>query len=61
MSTLLASYGAASGASHAEGDLDGDGAIDLADLAALLAVYGTACNPTMEMTFDGLEDLGDDS
>lgn len=60
LATLLASYGAASGASHAEGDLDGDGAIDLADLAALLAVYGTACNPTMEMTFDGLEDLGDD-
>ena len=28
---------------YADGDLDGDGDVDLSDLAALLAVYGTSC------------------
>jgi hypothetical protein len=32
-----------SGASYEDGDLDGDGDVDLADLAALLGVYGTTC------------------
>jgi len=32
-----------SGATYEDGDLDADGDVDLADLAALLAVYGTSC------------------
>ena len=60
LATLLAGYGAASGAELADGDLDGDADVDLSDLAALLAVYGTVCNPTLTMSFNGLEDLGPD-
>jgi hypothetical protein len=32
-----------SGAEYEDGDMDGDGDVDLADLSALLAVYGTSC------------------
>jgi len=32
-----------SGAVYEDGDLDGDGDVDLSDLSALLAVYGTTC------------------
>jgi hypothetical protein len=31
------------GAAYEDGDLDGDGDVDLSDLSALLAVYGTSC------------------
>jgi hypothetical protein len=31
------------GAGHEDGDLDGDGDVDLAELAALLGVYSTSC------------------
>jgi len=37
---LLANYGNSDGC---DGDLDCDGDVDLSDLAALLAVYGTSC------------------
>jgi hypothetical protein len=43
LASLLAHYGAASGAAYAEGDLDGDRDVDLDDLAALLARFGTIC------------------
>jgi hypothetical protein len=32
------------GAQYTEGDIDGDGDVDLADLSTLLAVYGTSCS-----------------
>jgi hypothetical protein len=31
------------GAQYTNGDLNSDGDVDLADLSALLAVYGTSC------------------
>jgi len=31
------------GATYEDGDLDGDGDVDLTDLAALLANYGQSC------------------
>ena len=40
---LLGHYGTTSGAVYEDGDLDGDGDVDLSDLAALLAVYGVPC------------------
>jgi hypothetical protein len=39
----MAHYGMTSGAEYEYGDLDEDGDVDLSDLAALLAVYGTEC------------------
>jgi hypothetical protein len=39
---LLAHYGMTSGATWGDGDCDADGDVDLADLAALLAVCGTS-------------------
>lgn len=46
------------------GDLDGSGSVDLSDLAAVLAGYGTASgsanfNPDLDLTGDGVVDLGD--
>ena len=46
------------------GDLDGDGDVDIADLAALLAAYGTCIgdpgyNPAAELTGDGCVGLAD--
>jgi len=40
---LLANYGVTEGATYDDGDLDGDGDVDLGDLAALLAAYGVEC------------------
>ena len=40
---LLSNYGRTSGVSYADGDLDEDGDVDVQDLAAMLAVYGTTC------------------
>jgi len=40
---LLGNYRAAEGASGADGDMGCDGDVDLADLAALLSVYGQDC------------------
>ena len=36
-------YGLTGGATFSDGDQDGDGDVDLSDLAALLAVYGDSC------------------
>lgn len=43
LSSLLANFGVASGATYAGGDVDLDGDVDLTDLSALLAVFGTNC------------------
>ena len=43
LAQLLASYGTTSGATYEDGDIDADGDVDLADLAALLAHYGEPC------------------
>lgn len=43
LSTLLANFGVAGGASLSTGDLDSDGDVDLSDLAALLASFGVTC------------------
>ena len=40
---LLAHFGTPDGASSQDGDLDGDGDIDLQDLAGLLGTFGTTC------------------
>jgi hypothetical protein len=44
LARLLSNYGMTEGAVYADGDLDADGNVDLTDLAALLAVYGTTCD-----------------
>jgi hypothetical protein len=46
------------------GDVDGDGDVDLADLATLLAAYGTCdgdpdYNPAADLTGDRCVDLSD--
>jgi hypothetical protein len=43
LATLLARCGQPGPWSYADGDLDADGDVDLADLAALLANYGVVC------------------
>jgi len=43
LAILLPNYGTTGGANYEDGDLDGDGDVDLSDLASLLAVYGTIC------------------
>jgi len=43
LAQLLANYGTTSGATYEDGDIDADGDVDLADLAALLAHYGEPC------------------
>ena len=43
LSTLLANFGVASGATQTQGDLDADTDVDLTDLATLLANFGTTC------------------
>lgn len=40
---LLQHYGMTSAVSYEDGDLDLDEDVDLADLAAILSVYGTSC------------------
>lgn len=42
LATLLSHFGSG-GASHADGDINGDSLVDLSDLAALLRDYGTPC------------------
>ncbi len=45
LAVLLSNYGTTSGATHNQGDLEGnDGDVDLADLAAMLSQYGDDCN-----------------
>jgi len=44
LAKLVGGYGTTTGAVHDDGDLDGDGDIDLSDLAALLGMYGDDCN-----------------
>jgi hypothetical protein len=43
LAELLSHYGETSGMTYYDGDLDGDRDVDLADLAALLGVYGMTC------------------
>jgi hypothetical protein len=43
MALLLSNHGTTSGVTFEDGDLDGDGDVDLTDVAALLAVYGASC------------------
>ena len=40
---LLTNYGMNGGATYEDGDFDGDGDVDIADLTELLGVYGTTC------------------
>lgn len=49
LAVLLSNFGAQSGATRADGDIepadgDGDGDVDLADVALMLAAFGTDCN-----------------
>lgn len=43
LSILLAHYGVTTGAIQADGDTDGNGRVDLSDLAELLGTFGAAC------------------
>jgi hypothetical protein len=43
LTVLLGGYGTTSGATHADGDADGDGDVDLSDLTNLLGRYGNSC------------------
>lgn len=43
LATLLRSFGVPSGASRAQGDLDGDSDVDLTDLATMLIGFGSSC------------------
>jgi hypothetical protein len=43
LATLLGRYGTTNGVQYLQGDLDGDGAVDLADLSWLLGDYGETC------------------
>jgi hypothetical protein len=43
LAELLGHYGSTTGLLYEDGDLDLDADVDLEDLAALLGVYGTAC------------------
>jgi len=46
------------GSSPCEGDIDGNGAVDLSDLAALLATFGST-SAVGDLTGDGVVDLSD--
>ena len=43
-----------SGATHEDGDTDGDGDVDITDLATLLQVYGDICEGAATLTVDNL-------
>ena len=43
MAILLSNFGTPSGALPEDGDIDGDGDVDLGDLAVLLSQFGTVC------------------
>lgn len=43
LSILLAHFGMQSGATHEDGDVNGDGAVDLTDLSLLLGSFGSTC------------------
>lgn len=44
LAALLANFGVASGATHAQGDITGDAAVLLEDLTALLSAFGRVCD-----------------
>ena len=43
LSILLVNFGTPSGAAPGDGDIDGDGDVDLIDLSMLLNEFGTTC------------------
>jgi hypothetical protein len=59
---LVGGFWAGAGSEFCFGDLDGDGQVDLSDLATLLAHYGTASGAVYEdgdLDGDGDVDLAD--